>query len=94
MATHARTVVPIIPDPWSALATKCQRDAAAIVEAATLRSSADGRTRLTGAIEALVMLYGELMAKNAQLSAEVESLRGQVQRRGWLPRLLGGRGNA
>jgi hypothetical protein len=89
MATRARTMVPIIPDPWAALATRCQRDARAIVDAATLRASADGRTRLTGAIEALVMLYGELMAKNAKLSAEVASLKA---RRGWWP--LGRKGNA
>lgn len=94
MATHARTVVPIIPDPWAALALKCQSDAAAIVDAATLRASAEGRTRLTGAIEALTSLYGNLMASNAKLTAEVALLRGQVGRRGWLPRLLGRRGHA
>jgi hypothetical protein len=35
------------------------------------------------------MLYGELMAKNAKLSAEVASLKA---RRGWWP--LGRKGNA
>jgi hypothetical protein len=102
MATHARTVVPITHNPWASLAAQCQRDAAAIVDAATLRACAEGRTRLTGAIEALVMLYGELMANNARLNADMDSLRRRVTlmtsevdilraqgRRGnWLQRLL------
>lgn len=83
------TVVPIIHDPWASLAAQCQRDAASIVDAAILRASADGHTRLTGAINGLTVLYAQLMASNAKLVAEVEML---GKRGNWMRRLLG-RGN-
>ena len=98
MATHARTVVTILPDPWAQLALKCQRDAKAILDSAIMRARADGHVMPSGCVRAafdtLAVLHGEVMASNAKLAAEVASLRGRVERRGWLCRVFGESGNA
>jgi leucyl aminopeptidase len=78
--------VPIIQDPWSAVATQCQRDARAFVDAAIARAIADGKTRTgvaAAAYDALGTLYGGLMAQNARLSADVAILSERVGRSWW-----------
>jgi hypothetical protein len=88
MATHARTVVPVTHNPWAALATQCQRDAAAIVNSAILRASGSDCPRLSGVTQAMIMLYGQLMADNAKLGAEVASLRKRVGNGNFVQRWL------
>ena len=86
------TTVPVKLDPWAA-ADRCQRDAKAFVESAIAKARADGHTKLTGAIEAMTVLYGNLMASNARLSAEMESLRRRVGNENFVQRWLR-KGNA
>ena len=78
-------MIQLTPDPWAEVSARCQRDARAYVDSAIIKARSVGHTGLSGAVDGLTVLYGQLMASNARMTAQVESLR----KRGWLRRLLG-----
>jgi hypothetical protein len=95
MATdpHNRATATIASDPWSPFAERCRTDAKVYVDSAIIRARmVEGHPMpsgcVTAGLDAMAMLYGSLMAKNARLSAEVEQMRARLDRPGWFRRLF------